>query len=336
MKGVIGEGTKANMFHLLRGVVFTTLTFEIIGALFLFIKFRTVLPDTASAIGYSLFHSVSAFCNAGFCLYSDSFIRFQGSWLVNIVMMTLIVSGGLGFSVLVDIKTNGLRKQGFKYLSLHSKIVLTFTAALILVGALLIFIFEYGNLYHDLPLKNGLLASIFQSITARTAGFNTIPISKVGYATSLLLIVLMFIGASPGSTGGGVKTTTFAVLVLSIWSLIRGRDDVEIFNRSIPQSVIKRVIALVGIALSILITLIIVLCISEDAPFEDILFEAFSAFGTVGLSRGLTPHLTDIGKIMIILLMYLGRVGPLTIAFALSERKRKTYYHYTKEEIAIG
>lgn len=336
MKGVMGERTRENMFHLLRGIVITTLTFEIIGALLLFIKFRTVLPDTASAIGYSLFHSVSAFCNAGFCLYPDSFIRFQGSWLVNIVMMTLIVSGGLGFGVLIDIKKNGLKKRGFKNLSLHSKIVLIFTAGLILSGAILIFVFEYKNLYQNLPFKNGFLASFFQSITARTAGFNTIPISEVSYATIPVFIALMFIGASPGSTGGGVKTTTFAVLVLSIWSLIRGREDVEVFNRSISQNIIKRVIALVGIALSILITLIIVLCLSEDAPFEDIIFEAFSAFGTVGLSRGLTPHLTSVGKIAIILLMYLGRVGPLTIAFALSERKKKMYYHYTKEEIAIG
>lgn len=336
MKGVIGEGTRENMFHLLRSIVITTLTFEAIGAFLLFIKFRTVLPDTTSAVAYSFFHSVSAFCNAGFCLYPDSFIRFQGSWLVNIVMMALIISGGLGFGVLIDIKKNGLRRHGFKYLSLHSKIVLTFTAGLILGGALLIYVFEYGNLYQDLPFKNGFLASLFQSVTARTAGFNTIPISEVSYATIPVLITLMFIGASPGSTGGGVKTTTFAVLVLSIWSLIRGRDDVEIFNRSISQDVIKRVIALVGIALGILLTLIIVLCLSEEAPFEDIIFEAFSAFGTVGLSRGLTPHLTSVGKIAIIILMYLGRVGPLTIGFALSERKKKMYYHYTKEEIAIG
>lgn len=336
MKGVIGEGTRENMFHLLRGIVITTLTFEVIGAFLLFIKFRAVLPDTTSAVAYSFFHSVSAFCNAGFCLYPDSFIRFQGSWLVNIVMMALIISGGLGFGVLIDIKKNGLRRHGFKYLSLHSKIVLTFTAGLILGGALLIYVFEYGNLYQDLPFKNGFLASLFQSVTARTAGFNTIPISEVGYATIPVLITLMFIGASPGSTGGGVKTTTFAVLVLSIWSFIRGRDDVEIFNRSISQDIIKRVIALVGIALGILITLIIVLCLSEEAPFEDIIFEAFSAFGTVGLSRGLTPHLTSVGKIAIIILMYLGRVGPLTIGFALSERKKKMYYHYTKEEIAIG
>ncbi|MGC9336920.1 MAG: TrkH family potassium uptake protein [Candidatus Cloacimonadia bacterium] len=336
MKGVIGEGTRENMFHLLRGIVITTLTFEVIGAFLLFIKFRAVLPDTTSAVAYSFFHSVSAFCNAGFCLYPDSFIRFQSSWLVNIVMMALIISGGLGFGVLIDIKKNGLRRHGLKYLSLHSKIVLTFTAGLILGGALLIYVFEYGNLYQDLPFKNGFLASLFQSVTARTAGFNTIPISEVGYATIPALITLMFIGASPGSTGGGVKTTTFAVLVLSIWSLIRGRDDVEIFNRSISQDIIKRVIALVGIALGILITLIIVLCLSEEAPFEDIIFEAFSAFGTVGLSRGLTPHLTSVGKIAIIILMYLGRVGPLTIGFALSERKKKMYYHYTKEEIAIG
>ncbi|MBL7108224.1 MAG: potassium transporter Trk [Candidatus Cloacimonetes bacterium] len=334
MEGVLASSE--NMLKLIKTILITTFSFEFLGALFLFFKFRTILPTIKSAIGYSIFHSISGFCNAGFCLYSDSLTKFQGNWLVNIVMLSLIICGGIGFAVLLDTKNVIFRKKRLKNLSLHSKIVLTFTIFLIVVSAIFIFIFEYNNFFHKLPLKDGILASIFQSVTTRTAGFNTINIGEIGSATALLMIVLMFIGASPGSTGGGLKTTTFAILVLSVWSIIRGRDDVEIFHRTIPQKVTRKIMALAAISLTILISLILVLCLSENAPFKHIIFEAFSAFGTVGLSMGLTPNLTGIGKIAVILLMYLGRVGPLTIAFALGERRKKVRYRYTEEDIAIG
>ena len=336
LQGVLGEANQSGMINLLKAILITTFSFEILGAALLFIKFRTVLPDFQTALGYSIFHSVSAFCNAGFCLYSDSFTQFQNNWLINIIMISLIICGGIGFAVLLDIKNNILKKSPIKSFSLHSKIVITSTIFLVVVGAILIFLFEYNNQFQNLPLKNGIIASVFQSVTTRTAGFNTINIVKIGYATSLLMIVLMFIGASPGSTGGGIKTTTFAVLILSVVSIIKGREDVEIFNRTISHKVTKKVMSLVAIALTILITLILVLCLSEKSSFEKIIFEAFSAFGTVGLSMGLTPNLTVIGKIAIIFLMYFGRVGPLTIAFALGEKKTKVHYHFTEEDIAIG
>lgn len=336
LQGVLGESNQASLVHLIKSILLTTFSFEILGAVFLFLKFRTILPNIQTAIGYSIFHSVSAFCNAGFCLYSDSFTQFQNNLLVNIVMITLIICGGIGFGVLLDIKNNIFKRKQNRKFSLHSKIVISSTIFLIVVGAILIFLFEYKNQFQNLPLKNGIMASVFQSVTTRTAGFNTMNIGKIGYATSLLMMVLMFIGASPGSTGGGIKTTSFAVLILSVWSIIKGREEVEVFNRTISQKVTKKVISLVAIALTILIVLILVLCLSEKSPFEKIIFEAFSAFGTVGLSMGLTPNLTVIGKIAIILLMYFGRVGPLTIAFAISEKKIKTYYHYPEEDIAIG
>ncbi|MBC8527708.1 MAG: hypothetical protein H8D22_12805 [Candidatus Cloacimonetes bacterium] len=341
LQGVMGEATPENLFKLIKAVVFTTLSFEIFGALLLFLKFHTHQYfshfTTLQIIGHSIFHSISAFCNAGFCLYPDSFTKFQGDWFVCIIMMSLIIIGGIGFAVLIDIKTKLFKKKSFKFLSLHSKIVIIFTLFLIVSGAILIFLFEYQNQFQNLPLKNGLLASIFQSVTTRTAGFNTMNITNISFATALWIIVLMFIGASPGSTGGGVKTTTFAILILSVWSIIKGRNDVEIFNRSISQRVTKKVMALLAISMSILIILILVLLLSEkEAAFEKIIFEAFSAFGTVGLSMGITADLTSIGKIVIILLMYLGRVGPLTIAFALGEKKIHIHYHYTEENIAIG
>jgi len=336
MQGVLGEAGQVNMTKLIKAILITTFSFEIIGTALLFIKFHTVIPDIKTAVGYSIFHSVSAFCNAGFCLYSDSFTQFQNNLLVNIVMITLIICGGIGFGVLLDIKNNIFKRKQNRVFSLHSKIVISSTIFLIVVGAILIFLFEYKNQFQNLPLKNGLMASVFQSVTTRTAGFNTMNIGKIGYATSLLMMVLMFIGASPGSTGGGIKTTSFAVLILSVWSIIKGREEVEVCNRTISQKVTKKVISLVAIALTILIGLILVLCLSEKFPFEKIVFEAFSAFGTVGLSMGLTPNLTVIGRIAIMLLMYFGRVGPLTIAFAISEKKIKTYYHYPEEDIAIG
>ena len=336
LQGVLGEANQAGMVNLIKSILITTFSFEILGAGLLFLKFRTIFPDIQTAVGYSIFHSVSAFCNAGFCLYSDSFTQFQNNWLMNIIMISLIICGGIGFAVLLDIKNNIFRRSQVKSFSLHSKIVITSTIFLIVSGAILIFLFEYNNQFQNLPLKNGIIASVFQSVTTRTAGFNTINIVKIGYATSLLMIVLMFIGASPGSTGGGIKTTSFAVLILSVWSIIKGREDVEVFNRTISQKVTKKVMSLVAIAITILITLILVLCLSEKSPFEKIIFEAFSAFGTVGLSMGLTSNLTVIGRIAVIFLMYMGRVGPLTIAFALGEKKIMVHYHYTEEDIAIG
>ncbi|HEX37795.1 MAG TPA: hypothetical protein ENG70_02920 [Candidatus Cloacimonetes bacterium] len=343
LQGVLGEATKDSIIKLLKAIIVTTLIFELIGGMVLYLKFHAH-PffegfSNLQIFGHSLFHSVSAFCNAGFCLYPDSFMKFQGSWIVNVVIMSLIIMGGIGFTVMLDVYKNVIRRKHIRFLSLHSKIVIVTTLILIIIGSILIFTFEYKTEFQQLPLKNGVLASTFQSVTTRTAGFNTMDISKISFATVLLMIVLMFIGASPGSTGGGIKTTSFAILALSVWSIIRRREDVEVFHRSIAPDVQKKVISLVMISASILVTLILVLFISEakqDFKFEQIIFEAFSAFGTVGLSMGITPLLTSIGKLAIIALMYLGRVGPLTIAFALSEKKIRAHYHYTHENIAIG
>ncbi|MCD6329719.1 MAG: potassium transporter Trk, partial [Candidatus Cloacimonetes bacterium] len=343
LQGVLGEANKASMMKLLRAILITTFTFELIGAMVLFLKFRPLahfVPlSNFDLLGHCMFHSVSAFCNAGFCLYPDSFMRFQGSWSVNLVITSLIIAGGIGFTVLLDVYNNIIRRRHIRFLSLHSKIVIVTTIALIVIGSILIFAFEYNNQLNQLPMKNSILASTFQSVTTRTAGFNTLDISKMSFASVILMIVFMFIGASPGSTGGGIKTTSFAILILSVWSIIRHREDVEVFNCSVSSENTKKVMSLITISGTILVTLILVLCVSEanrGFNFEQIVFEAFSAFGTVGLSMGITPHLTSIGKLAIIALMYLGRVGPLTIAFALSEKKLSVHYHYPDENIAIG
>lgn len=343
LQGVLGEANKESMIKLLRSIVVTTFIFELVGAMVLFLKFRPIEQFTPisnmTLLGHCMFHSVSAFCNAGFCLYPDSFMSFQGSWTVNLVIIALIIFGGIGFTVMLDIYNNVIKKRHIRFLSLHSKVVIVTTVALIIIGSVLIFAFEYNNQLNQLPMKNSILASTFQSVTTRTAGFNTLDISKMSFASVILMVVFMFIGASPGSTGGGIKTTSFAILVLSVWSIIRRREDVEVFHRSISSENTKKVMSLISISVTILVTFTLVLCLSEASRgfnFEQILFEAFSAFGTVGLSMGITPHLTSIGKLAIIALMYLGRVGPLTIAFALSEKKISVHYHYPDENIAIG
>ncbi len=319
MKGVLGENIQKNLNYLLEWIIITTFIFEIIGAILFFIRLRPEFATAKTAIWHSVFHSVSSFCNAGFCFYSDSFSAYSSDLLINMTVMMLIIFGGIGFSVLLDVKYNFFQKRrSFRFLSLHSKVVIITTVILILGGTFFIFILNYSNQFTQIPLSQGFLASLFQSVTTRTAGFNTINISQINYATALLMIVLMFIGASPGSTGGGIKTTTFAVMIFSIISIIRGRDDVEVYKRKISEKTTRKVIALIAISITILVSLILVLCLSETGKsFIEIVFEAVSAFGTVGLSMGITSNLTSIGKIAIILLMYLGRVGPLTLAFAL-------------------
>lgn len=338
MKGVLDENIQKNLSNLLEGIIITTIVFEVIGAILLFIRLRPDLASTKIAIWHSVFHSVSSFCNAGFCFYSDSFSAYSSDLIINMTVMMLIIFGGIGFSVLMDVKYNFFQKhRTFRFLNLHSKVVIITTVILILGGTIIIFLLDYSNQFANLPLSKGFLASLFQSVTTRTAGFNTIDISKINYATALFMIVLMFIGASPGSTGGGIKTTTFALMIFSIVSIIRGRDDVEVYKRKIPNRTIRKVIALIAISIAILVSLILVLCLSEvGSSFIKIVFEAVSAFGTVGLSMGITSNLTKIGKTAIILLMYLGRVGPLTLAFALGEKKFKSAYHYPEGNIGIG
>jgi len=338
IKGVLDDNIQKDLNNLLEGIIITTILFEIAGAILLYIRLSPNLPSVKTAIWHSVFHSISSFCNAGFCFYSDSFSAYRSDIIINMTVMMLIIFGGIGFSVLMDMKYNFFQKRRpFRFLSLHSKIVIATTLILIFGGTFIIFILDYSNQLMGMSISEGFLASLFQSVTTRTAGFNTIDISQINYATALFMIVLMFIGASPGSTGGGIKTTTFAVMVLSIISIIKGRDDVEVYKRKLSEKITKEVVALVAISVAILVTLILVLSLSEKGTsFIKIAFEAVSAFGTVGLSMGITSNLTSIGKIAIILLMYLGRVGPLTLAFALGEKKLKSAYHYPEGNIGIG
>jgi len=336
IQNVVGESNRVDMVDLLRNVFIVTVTFEIIGAVLMYFTFRQDLASAREAIYYSVFHSVSAFCNAGFGLFSNSLMNYSMNFNINFVVTGLIILGGIGFPVMVDIRKNMFKGLSISRLSLHTKIVLAGTAALILFGVIGFFIAEYNSTMKDQNLIYRIFTSYFQSVTARTAGFNTIDNGALTKSSVLLTSILMFIGASPGSTAGGIKTTTLVVVVISVLALFRGHRDVSIFRRKISEEIIYRVLALITASIFFLAGMIFVLMLLEPFSFEKIVFEAISAFGTVGLSMGITPLLRDFSKVLIIILMYLGRVGPLTLIYAISEKTAVSSYTYTEERISIG
>ncbi|MBP2643163.1 MAG: potassium uptake protein, TrkH family [Firmicutes bacterium] len=285
---------------------------------------------------YGYWHSVSAFCNAGFDLFGGfrSLTGYADDITVNLVITMLIILGGIGFTVIADIWQN----RNFKKLSLHSKVVLVTTAFLIVFGMFGICLLEWENpaTLGALSLKGKLLAGYFQSVTPRTAGYNTLDIGMLQNATLFFIIGLMFVGASPGSTGGGVKTTTAGVLIMAIWTLVRGKQDVEIFGRRLSPTLVYKAFTIWFIASSLVIFVTMMMSISEKAPFLNILFEVVSAFGTVGLSTGITPTLTISGKCWLILTMFAGRVGPVTLALALALRQQRAMVQYPEGKIIVG
>ena len=335
-----------DMFRLLRYVISFTLTVEALGALLLYGKFiRFYTPGQAAY--HAVFHSISAFCNAGFSLYRTSFVAFQGDLWVNLVMTALIILGGLGFFVLTDL--NVLKRlTSFKRprkLSLHTKTVFAVTGSLLLAGTLLVLLMEWQNTLAGMPIGMKLLTSFFQSVTARTAGFNTLLTDKLNNATLFLLIVLMFIGASPGSTGGGIKTSTFGVLVALMLARLRGRRNVELFHRTISLAIVSRAVSVAALALITVAVITMILSVTEGGlvssqlergRFLELLFETTSAFGTVGLSTGVTSSLTILGKILISITIFIGRVGPLTLALAIGQRAVRRTYEYPEENVMVG
>ncbi|MDF9411093.1 TrkH family potassium uptake protein [Brevibacillus halotolerans] len=316
-------------------LIFTGLI-ELTGGILLTLRFAFDMPF-AKALYYGMFHSISNFNNAGFDLMGEfsSLTKYVSDPIVNITVCLLIILGGIGFIVMAEVY--GYRDT--KRLSLHTKVVLTTTAILIILGTLAILILEFTNPKTLQPLSpvGKFFGALYQSVTARTAGSNTISIGDMHQSSLFFMIVLMFIGASPGSTGGGIKTTTFATLLGAVWAQIKGREDVIFYRQRILPHMIYKSLTVTMTALFIVIIVSMILTITEPGKdFLMILFESVSAFATVGLSMGLTPDLSDIGKIVISLTMFAGRVGPLTIAFALAQRNRKEYFRYPKGKIMIG
>jgi trk system potassium uptake protein TrkH len=335
MQSVIGDNERLNAFQLLKNIVIVTAIIEGIGAMVLFVKFAQTMPPS-QAMYSSIFHSVSAFCNAGFSLFPDSLIRYVDSPLVNFTITGLILLGGIGFAVMIDLYRYILRVDRVRKLNLHSKIVLMVSALLILVGFISFFVSEYNGVMAGFSISRRMLSSWFQSVTARTAGFNTLDTALISPASVMVFLVLMFVGASPGSTGGGIKTTTFAVLMLSLTSMLKGRRELSLYNRRIALSNFREATSLITLSGIIVFIVVFLLFLFENLPFEKLLFEAISAFGTVGLSMGVTDKLGRAGRLLITLLMYIGRIGPLTLIYALSMRKREPNIRYAEEKIAIG
>lgn len=310
--------------------------FETLGAILLTLRWANEL-GIAKALYYGVFHSVSAFNNAGFSLWSDSLSRYVGDPMVNIVISLLFIIGGIGFIVILDLWD----KKRWKELSLHTKLVLLTSGFLCIAGFLVIFVIELFNpeTFGTLSWNERIWAGYFQGVVPRTAGFNSIDIGAMLPASQFFMIFLMFIGASSGSTGGGIKTTTFAVLLLSVVSTIRGKRDVQLFHRRISQDIIFRSLAVMTISLGIVVGAAFLLTITEyphQRDFLSLLFETTSAFGTAGMSMGATPDLSPIGKYIIIGTMYIGRLGPLTIAFALSQKSVEQKYRYPEDKLLIG
>lgn len=323
-----------NILSMITYIFKMTFIIEAIGALALFFRWIFHFGNFGQTAYFSIFHSVSAFCNAGFSLFSNSLEGFVNDPVINLLIMALIIAGGLGFIVIYE--TSYRIRQPQRSLSTHTKLVLTMSSILVVVGFLAIFFFEFDGALIKFPITGKIFGALFQAVTPRTAGFNTIPISACSAVTITIIIFLMFIGASPGSTGGGVKTSTFAILLLSLRSILRGKEDIQVFNRTIISSVIYKAIALV-VASFILVSLsFMFLLVVENKPFVPLLFETVSAFGTVGLSMGVTHDLTVIGKLLIIILMYAGRIGPLTLGLALMQAVRLEKISYPEAKVLIG
>ena len=336
MQNVSGESNKLDMINLVKNVVLVTITLELLGAVIMYFTFISKSYSVNQAMYHAIFHSISAFCNAGFSLYPDSLMRYLGNFNINFVITSLIIMGGIGFPVMKDIQRTIKNKFRFKRLSLHSKIVISSTLILLIIGTIVFFISEYNNEMKGFSFSERLFASYFQSVTTRTAGFNTIDTSNLSKGSSFVSGILMFIGASPGSTGGGVKTTSLVVVLVAVIAMFRGHKDVNIFKRKVSERIIKKVMALVAASIAFLALMIFLLLLFEPFASEKTIFEAISAFGTVGLSMGITNSLSGAGQVIIVLLMYLGRVGPLTLMFAISQTKGSSYFTYTEEKISIG
>lgn len=325
---------------LIRNIFLYTFVIEAAGAALLALRF-VPLEGWGRGLFYAVFHSVSAFNNAGFALYSDNLVRFVGDPLVSLVIALLIILGGMGFLVQLNVVAHLLNPRRNRLL-VHSKLVLTMMAALLLIGTAAYLALEWNNprTLAPLPLWDKLLASFFQSVVTRTAGFNTLDYGAMGLSTVFITIILMFIGANPGSTGGGIKTSTFYVMMASAWSMVRGHRDTTLFKRRIDQDTILRAMTVGLLSIGLVNTMFILLLLLNtnlQVSFVNLFFEAVSAFGTVGLSMNTTPLLNANQQIVLILLMYLGRIGPLTFAVAFNARKETDPVRFPAEkDILIG
>ncbi|MCI7238454.1 MAG: TrkH family potassium uptake protein [Anaerococcus sp.] len=333
LKEQLNVNSMEGLVKLFKYVLAFTIITEGLGALALSFSFVPTY-GVDKGIWFSIFHSISAFCNAGFDIMGDSIYPLRNNGLVNITLMALVIVGGLGFMVTSEI----YYKRTFKNLSTHSKLVILVSIILLLLGAFGFFMIESfdGGVLEGEGLKGAIYQSLFQSVSARTAGFYSVNLSQIKDSSALFLMIFMFIGGSPGSTAGGLKTTTFVVLVLASISVIKKEREPVVFNRHIGEETIKKALAIFMISMSIVFLVSFILTLSESFDLVDILYETVSALATVGASRGITDGLSNLGKILIGLCMYLGRVGPMSMAFAFGIKSNKRMTRYPESFISIG
>jgi len=344
MQNTLSYLPKQNINSLIKAVFMTTFLIEFVGFAVLFIRWIKYFPVKEAAFN-ALFHSVSAFCNAGFSTFPDSLVQFQGDVVTNFAIIILIFFGGIGFLVHAELRNYINRHTPRMQISLHTKMTVTFSILFIIIGMIFIFFMEGGNALVDASMGERLLGSLFQSVTTRTAGFNSLNIRSMTNGVLFIMMFLMFIGASSGSTGGGIKINTFAVLFALCKSRFSGEHKVSMFKRTIPRETIRKCLTIFVAAIFVILFFVIALSISEAhrvnqigtrGMFYELVFEVVSAFGTVGLSAGYTPHLTNTGRLLITILMLIGRVGPLTVALAVGRKEQKGLYQYAEENIMVG
>ncbi len=338
MQDLLESSSTQELFELIVSIIKYTFVIEAWGGIILTVGFYLEGFDLGPALYHGFYHSIMAFCNSGLSTFSNSIESYATAPLINLTIGFLIILGGIGFIVLREVNEVFARKRRIRRLTLHTKMVLTVSGFLLFAGTAFIFFGEYVHALDNYTLWEQFQIAFFQSVTTRTAGFNTIPISNLNSYTLYVMVILMFIGASPGSTGGGIKTTTVGILVQTIKSLLWGGRKVEAFDRSISPEAVIKAIALTICSLAIVSLFILFLMKTEpDQSFLAIVYEATSAFGTVGLSMGITPFLSVAGKLAITLLMYVGRVGPLTLVLAVGQRSTsRGLYERPEGKIIIG
>jgi trk system potassium uptake protein len=345
LKDLVTTDQLSDTRNILRRIVFFSVLIEFIGATALFFTWgsHAVFHNLSEKVFFSVFHSVSAFNNAGFALFTDNLydVTIRHSYMLQMVIASLIFFGGLGFIAMQDIfGFSNIRtriKIRWKKLMVGTKVALFTSFILIISGAVLFYFLERNGAARGYSPIGAIVISIFQSVTTRTAGFNSVDFSRLGQPILIFMMLLMFVGASPGSTGGGIKTTTFAVIVKSAISTIRGKKNVEILKHSISTDLIDKSYSIALFSITLIFISAFILSITEsNFGFLNLLFEEVSAFGTVGLSTGITSGLSDIGKIIIITSMYVGRIGTLTLALALTKKAFYTKYYYPKVNMMVG
>ncbi len=340
-RGIIQEAMNtpqiAGVVRLMRHVLIGTVFFELCGAALFCIRFIPLM-GISRGIYTSVFHSISSFCNAGFDLFGrygeySSLETFNGDVLVNVVTIALIIIGGIGFYVWEDIYNNGLH---FKKYKLHSKMVISMTAVLIIVPAVLFFVLERNNAYKDFSTPQAIMSAGFQSVTLRTAGFSTVQPSNLTDSSSLLGCVLMLIGGSPGSTAGGIKTTSFMTLILGVVAMLTKRDSITSFRRRLPHGYLSKVSAILTMYLFFALLSSGIICAVDAMHLKESLFQVFSAIGTVGVDMTNTGDLSVISKIILSILMFFGRIGGLSLALAFSKPIAAPPIKYPTEKISVG